>query len=346
MREKLDALYPSADWHLNHRLCVLLIYLQSPSVIAKTLELLAHADRPEDFMQYLFFLRYVREGWTLAQRQAYFRALERAEHKQGARDYYSVLKRVRDEVTAQLTLAERDALKPVLAGAGQTLARVTNSLPSQLVREWRMEDFDLRQPARGRSFAGGKSAFTKAQCILCHRCGSPSPLNGPSPRRSGQEAALSQTGFGHAGGERAGLPAKGLATAGVRGETGIEGGIIGPDLSAVGSRFDRRAILESILEPSKVIDEKYRNTVFTLRDGTSVIGAIEREDEQNILVRESPFGGEPTQILKQNVARREASAISPMPAGLVNVLTQEEILDLLAFLLSGGNPADSAFSGP
>jgi len=34
-----------------------------------------------------------------------------------------------------------------------------------------------------------------------------------------------------------------------------------------------------------------------------------------------------------------------MPAGLVNVLTQEEILDLLAFLLSGGNPADSAFSG-
>src|SRR5262249_32520535 len=42
---------------------------------------------------------------------------------------------------------------------------------------------------------------------------------------------------------------------------GMEGGTVGPDLTAIVSRFDRRAILESIIEPSKVISEQYTNEV-------------------------------------------------------------------------------------
>ena len=157
-----------------------------------------------------------------------------------------------------------------------------------------MADYELGQPLRGRSFAGGKAAFAKAQCVLCHRFGN-------------------------------------------------EGGLVGPDLSGVGSRFDRRALLESILEPSKVIDEKFRNTAFTLKDGTTVTGTIEREDDQKLLVREGPFSEQPVELAKRDIARREPSVISPMPTGLVNVLRKEEILDLLAFLGSGGNSADPAF---
>ena len=294
-REKLEPLYPAHDWRLNHRLCVLLIYLQAPSVRARTLEMLSRAERPEDYMQYLFYLRYVREGWTLDERRAYFQALERAEKLPGAREYYGVLKRVRDEVTSSLTLAERGVLTPALTKAGASGAMLmTNILPALIVREWRMEDFDLTQPLRGRSFASGKSAFTKAQCILCHRSGS-------------------------------------------------EGGVIGPDLSAVGSRYDRRSLLESILEPSKVIDEKFRNTVLVLKDGSSLIGAIEREDDQKLSIREGPFVAQATDVPKQEIARREPSAISPMPAGLANVLGREEILDLLAFLGSSGNTNDPVF---
>src|SRR5439155_17692858 len=75
MRARLEPLYPARDWHLNHRLCTLLVYLESTSVISKTLDLLARAERPEDFMQYLFYLRYVRSEWTTPQREAWFRAL-------------------------------------------------------------------------------------------------------------------------------------------------------------------------------------------------------------------------------------------------------------------------------
>src|SRR5262249_30582438 len=88
-RERLDSIYPTHDWHLDHHLCALLVYLNSPSTIPKTLDLLAGAERSEDFMQYLFTLRYVREGWTESQREAWFRAMSRAEQKQGARDYYA-----------------------------------------------------------------------------------------------------------------------------------------------------------------------------------------------------------------------------------------------------------------
>jgi len=296
-REKLEPLYPAQDWRLNHRLCVLLIFLQAPSVRARTLELLSRAERPEDFMQYLFFLRYVHEGWTIDERRAYFHALERAEKLPGAREYYGVLKRVRAEVTAALTPAERELLTPALTLAGASVAMLmTNISPALIIQEWRMEDFDLAQPLRGRSFVTGKSAFTKAQCILCHRYGS-------------------------------------------------EGGVIGPDLSGVGSRYDRRALLESILEPSKVIDEKFRNTVLVLKDGSTLIGAIEREDAQKLSVREGPFVAQATDVPKQEIARRELSSISPMPAGLANVLGREEILDLLAFLGSGGNTNDPVFDG-
>ena len=48
VRHTLEPLFPSADWHLNHRLCVLLVYLESEIVLPKTLALLSQTQRPED----------------------------------------------------------------------------------------------------------------------------------------------------------------------------------------------------------------------------------------------------------------------------------------------------------
>jgi putative heme-binding domain-containing protein len=307
MREKIEPLYPASDWRLNHRLCTLLVYLNSASVVAKTLDLLTVAERPEDFMQYLFYLRYVRDGWKIEQREGWFEGLQRAERHQGTRDYYSVLKRIRDEFAASLTPEERDTLvaKGVLRSSSQSASTVLTASPLlpkptsasplspanggpqiKVVKEWRMDDFDVSQPLAKRSREKGMAAFRLAQCILCHRFGN-------------------------------------------------EGGVVGPDLTAVGSRFDRRALLESILEPSKVIDEKFRNTRFTLKDGTTFTGAIEREDPEKVSVRETPFVEKATELGKADIVRREASLVSPMPEGLVNILDRESILDLLALLESG-----------
>ena len=298
MRERLAPLYPARDWHLNHRLCALLVYLEDKEVIPRTLQLLSSTDRSEDLMQYLFYLRYVQEGWTQAYREEWMRGLARAELKQGARDYYMVLKRVRDDFLKGLPEAEAQQLAAVQTSYLQshTLRGATGGATVQealkFVKEWRLEDFDLGQTPASRSPEQGRAAFRAAQCLLCHRFGN-------------------------------------------------EGGLVGPDLTSVGSRFDRKTLLESILDPSKVIDDKFRNINIALKDANVVTGTVEREDEQTVYVRENPLAPATTSVRKEMILRREPSAISPMPAGLINVLQKEQILDLLAYLESGTQTANS-----
>ena len=122
------------------------------------------------------------------------------------------------------------------------------------------------------------------------------------------------------------------------------GGLVGPDLTAVASRFNRRDLLDSILNPSRVIDDKFRNTVLTLKSGANVIGTVERETEETVTIRTNPVLAQTTTIQQTDVKSRELSPISPMPPSLLNVLTRDQILDLLAYLESGGDPKHHDFS--
>jgi len=119
---------------------------------------------------------------------------------------------------------------------------------------------------------------------------------------------------------------------------GQTGGLIGPDLTAASSRFNRRDMLDSILHPSRVIDDKFRNVALTLKSGATVVGTIEREDEKTVAVKLNPLAPDVTTLNQTDVHHREVSAVSPMPGTLLNVLTQNQILDLLAYLESGGKP--------
>lgn len=127
--------------------------------------------------------------------------------------------------------------------------------------------------------------------------------------------------------------------------TGVDaGGLIGPDLTAVASRFSRRDILDAIVNPSKAMDDKFRSTVLELKDGESVSGNVESEDAERIVLRPNPLADETLTVRVKDIATRRLSEISPMPTGLLNVLEREQILDLLAYLESGGNLAHAAFA--
>jgi putative heme-binding domain-containing protein len=122
---------------------------------------------------------------------------------------------------------------------------------------------------------------------------------------------------------------------------GDEGGSVGPELTAVSSRFSRRDILESILEPSKVISEQYANTDLTLNNGSTVSGRVVSETDDKLVLRPSMLAPEMQEVKKSDIKSREVSKVSPMPPGLVNMLTKEEILDLLAYFEASGH-ADGA----
>ena len=116
---------------------------------------------------------------------------------------------------------------------------------------------------------------------------------------------------------------------------GNEGGSVGPDITAAASRFNRRDLLDSILLPSKVVSDQYRNFTITKRDGSDVTGLLVEETSTKVVVMTNALTKEQVEISKADIATRSASQLSPMPEGLLNTLTQDEILDLLAYIESG-----------
>jgi len=130
-------------------------------------------------------------------------------------------------------------------------------------------------------------------------------------------------------------------------QLGDEGRPVGPDLTDVASRFSRREILESIVEPSRVVSETYRSVVITTKQGATLSGAVAPADFRLPVLRlaSDPLAPERlVDIRKDDIVSYVESEISPMPPGLLDRLTREEILDLLAYIEAGANPGHSNFA--
>lgn len=114
-----------------------------------------------------------------------------------------------------------------------------------------------------------------------------------------------------------------------------EGGAQAPDLTVVSGRYSVRDLLEKILDPNKAISDRYAPIVITLTDGRVVTGRIVnyQGDEMSVITNML----DPNGIVSVNAKNVEAMAkanVSMMPAGLLDTFTENEILDLVAYLLS------------
>jgi putative heme-binding domain-containing protein len=124
-----------------------------------------------------------------------------------------------------------------------------------------------------------------------------------------------------------------------------EGGAVGPDLTGLAGRFSPRDILESVLEPDKVISDQYAAVVIETASGKVVTGRITNFHGDKITVNTNMLDPQATEtVLRSEIVQMNNSTTSMMPAGLLNTLTEEELLDLMAFLLSRGNPRDPMFA--
>ena len=128
-----------------------------------------------------------------------------------------------------------------------------------------------------------------------------------------------------------------------------EGGKIGPDLSELPKKLASKqmtidGLLTEILEPSKVIEPKYRMHRFVLDSGKNIDGMIleERKDAYVIVKNQAE---PPVVVPKDAIETKVELKLSLMPEGLLNRMNREDILDLLAYLRSGGSPTDAVFRG-
>jgi putative heme-binding domain-containing protein len=124
-----------------------------------------------------------------------------------------------------------------------------------------------------------------------------------------------------------------------------EGGAVGPDLTGAGGRFSPRDLLESIIEPSKTLSDLYAPTVITLTNDETLTGQIVYLGATTLKVSKDMLNpSEITTVERKEIKSIEKSKVSPMPTGLLNVLPKDEILDLLAYVLSGGKPDNKMFT--
>ena len=119
---------------------------------------------------------------------------------------------------------------------------------------------------------------------------------------------------------------------------GGAGGVIGPDMVSIGASAPVDYLIDSLLQPSVKIKEGYHTTLVTLKNGDSFAGAIAREDDNEIVIRDAV--GNENRIAKSEIASNQISPVSLMPPGLTASLREDEFVDLVRFLSELGKDGD------
>ncbi|MCG8649607.1 MAG: c-type cytochrome [Pirellulales bacterium] len=123
-----------------------------------------------------------------------------------------------------------------------------------------------------------------------------------------------------------------------------QGGSVGPDLTALSGRFSTRDVLESVVDPSKQISDQYGSVKILTVDGQVISGRIVNLSGDHLRIQTDMLKpGALTQVNRNDIEQMAESKVSMMPQGLLNTLNREEILDLMAYMLSRGDRNHAMF---
>ncbi len=125
---------------------------------------------------------------------------------------------------------------------------------------------------------------------------------------------------------------------------GNEGGMTGPDLTAAGRRYSAHDLLDQIVNPSKVINDQFSAVTVVTDEGKVHTGVVVNLSGDSITLNTDLTDPNlRVGIDRKKIEAMKTSEISPMPTNLLALLTKDEILDLTAYVLSGGDPANDYF---
>ncbi|HVR35943.1 MAG TPA: c-type cytochrome, partial [Methylomirabilota bacterium] len=320
VRTALRPLFPRADRLVKRELSRLLWYVGDTSIIDPLLDLMASdtGGRPPlgsgyfvrnpkygaavrdmiesaprlERMHHAQMLLWLDDGWSVDQRRRYLELIADAmKHSRGGHQYNEFWNRIRGIALDQVPEDQRERFESIPAAPVPGLADGLPT-PSGPGRDWSLgleAALELvRQGLEGRDLLNGRTMYSAAGCVVCHR------FNG-------------------------------------------EGGAIGPDLSSIGQRFTARDILDATLHPSRAISDQYQVTTLDLDNGSTLSGRIVSRDTTT--TRIAPNLMKPTESIaveNASIRRERREPVSTMPSGLLNPLNEDELLDLLAYLVSGG----------
>ncbi|MBA4186567.1 MAG: heme-binding protein [Planctomycetaceae bacterium] len=322
--EKLDPMFPNASDNVNRELAQVLIYLKSPTIVEKVTKLLLEPSKPPTA-----------------------------------------------EVTAEL-LARN-------GGYGGSVANVLKNAPDQQKMAlafslrnatvgWNFDRWkayfgflaEARTKSGGASYQGfinniEKEAFANAsdaERLAIEAAGLKKPFKPkelPKPIGPGKEwtpadvVALEgklKSGRNFKNGERAFAAARCV----VCHRVGGDGGATGPDLSQVAGRFGIKEMAEALVEPSKVVSDQYKASVIRTLDDKTYVGKIVNDaGSVYTIVTDPEDSTKVIEVKKADVESVKPSNVSLMPEKLLNALNESEVLDMLAYMFSRGDPNNAMF---
>lgn len=125
------------------------------------------------------------------------------------------------------------------------------------------------------------------------------------------------------------------------------GNAFGPDLTKLDPKWTTIDIVKEMLDPSARINEKFQTFTFETFSGKTVTGLVLAETADAVRVVENPLANTPPIDLKRNeIESRTKLKTSIMPKGLLDKLSRDEILDLLAYVAARGDKNHALFQGP
>ncbi len=322
--KKLDPLFPSKSDNVNRELAQVLVYLKSPTIVAKVTAEMAKPSKPltmegldelilrnrgyggsvasviknaadQQKLCYLFTLRNATVGWTLERWKVWYGFLAEAQTKAGGASYQKFLVNIEKDAYANVSDTDRLAIE---AGKLRPAYKAKElPKPTGPGKEWSTADLVALESKlkSGRNFKNGEKAYAAARCVVCHR----------------------------------------FAT---------DGGATGPDLTQLAGRFALKDLAEAIVEPNKVISDQYKGAVIETKGGKTITGRIVSEANGKLLVVTDPEDStKVVEVAKADIDTNKPSATSLMPGKLIDTLNEAEVLDMLAYLLSKGDPTHPAF---
>ncbi len=310
---QLEPHFPSKNEHVNRELCRMLSYLQVPSVIGKTLALIAEpkevtppnwialAGKNERYgsdiinmlknmpstqsLHYVYCLKGVTAPWTEKQRKQYFTWFSDAIKKDGGKSYKYFIKNIYKEALKNVTRAERKMISSWELDVTISDPFKNLPMPKGPGKNWTVEEvvaLDLKKA----NLANGEKMFRASYCAACHE---------------------------------------------VKGK----GGGSGPDMTFSGGRFGPKEFAEAIIKPGDVISNQYSFKVIKKKDGSTVVGKILGENDGFYVVAYDAFNFEKTiEVDEADVESITESPVSPMPPGMISRLNEQEATDLMGYLMS------------
>ncbi len=323
--DRLNPHLPNENADINTELVRVLTYLEAPQIVAKTLQLIEDRSAPEV------------PDWTeLADRNAGYGGTVRAvlENHPPSREigYALMLRNLRNGWTVDQRRSYFEFLNAAAKGSGGA------SFPGFMtnIREEALENSTNEQRAAVADITGEDFNPVPDFEIL--------PIEGPG-RKWTTETAIQQSAnkFNQADFER-GRSLYFATSCGKCHRVGGLGGSIGPDLTSIRNKFDVRYLVEHIIEPSKVISDQYQSSVVLTLDGRSITGLVSEEDGK-LVIFPADANADPVVVDADDVDEVRPSPVSQMPVGLIDGLNPDELRDLLAYLMSGGDPKETKVYG-